>query len=68
MNLSNYKSGFFITIPTNKPWEVYEELVKNKIHIIPMDNCIRVTISSITMEEIERMVYYIAVAIKKYAV
>ena len=68
LNLSNYKSGFFITIPTNKPWEVYEELVKDKIHIIPMNNCIRVTISSITMEEIKRMVYYIAVAIKKYAI
>ena len=62
--LLNYKSGFFLTIPTDYPWEVYEDLVKEKIHIIPMDKCIRVTLSSITMVEIEKMVPVIAKIIK----
>ncbi|MBQ9448743.1 MAG: aminotransferase class I/II-fold pyridoxal phosphate-dependent enzyme [Acholeplasmatales bacterium] len=62
--LLNYKSGFFLTIPTDHPWEVYEDLVKEKIHIIPMDKCIRVTLSSITMVEIEKMVPVIAKIIK----
>lgn len=43
--------GFFITIPCNKPEEVYKELVKRKIHVVPMNNVIRVTISAITIKE-----------------
>ncbi len=67
LHLLNYKSGFFLTIPTNHPWEVYEDLVKEKIHIIPMDKCIRVTLSSISMVEIERMVEVIARIIKLHS-
>ena len=64
LHLLNYKSGFFLTIPTDHPWEVYEDLVKEKIHIIPMDKCIRVTLSSISLVEIERMVPVIAKTVK----
>ena len=67
LHLLNYKSGFFLTIPTDHPWEVYEDLVKEKIHIIPMDKCIRVTLSSISMVEIERMVEVIARIIKLHS-
>ena len=43
--------GFFITIPANNPDKAYEYLVKKKIHIIPMGNVLRVTISAISLEE-----------------
>ena len=46
-----FECGFFITIPCLNPDLVYERLVKKKVHIIPMGNVIRVTISAITMEE-----------------
>ena len=43
--------GFFITIPVNNPDKAYEYLVKKKIHIIPMGNVLRVTISAISLDE-----------------
>ncbi len=43
--------GFFITIPANNPDKAYEYLVKKKIHIIPMGNVLRVTISAISLDE-----------------
>ena len=46
-----FNCGFFITIPCNNPNEVYKKLVEKKIHIIPLDNVLRVTISAITVEE-----------------
>ena len=45
--------GFFITIPCSNPLKTYENLVKRNIHIIPLDNCIRVTIASISLKECE---------------
>lgn len=42
--------GFFITIPCKNADEVYKKLVEKKIHIIPMGNVLRVTISAITIE------------------
>ncbi len=43
--------GFFITIPAKNPDKAYEYLVKKKIHIIPMGNVLRVTISAISLDE-----------------
>ena len=43
--------GFFITIPCSNPLKTYENLVKRNVHIIPLDNCIRVTIASISSKE-----------------
>lgn len=46
-----FNCGFFITIPCKNPDEVYQKLVKEKIHIIPMGNVLRVTISAITIAD-----------------
>lgn len=46
-----FQCGFFITIPCKNPDEVYKKLTERKIHIIPMGNVLRVTISSITLAE-----------------
>ncbi len=46
-----FQCGFFITIPCDNADEVYQKLVERKIHIIPMGNVLRVTISAITIAE-----------------
>ena len=58
-----FKCGFFITIPCKNPDMVYKKLVENKIHIIPMGNVIRVTISAISKEECMKLPKYIKEAI-----
>lgn len=54
-----FSCGFFITIPCEKPQAVYEKLVEKKIHIIPLNNSIRVTISAINLETCKRLPIYI---------
>lgn len=56
--------GFFITIPCLNPLEAYEELVKRNVHIIPLDNCIRVAIASITLNECKKLPQIIKEVIK----
>lgn len=46
-----FNCGFFVTIPCQNPDKVYEKLVEKKIHIIPMGNVIRVTLSAITIAD-----------------
>ena len=46
-----FECGFFITIPCENADEVYKKLVERKIHIIPMGNVLRVTISAISIKE-----------------
>lgn len=50
-----FVGGFFVTIPCDNPNEVYEKLVKKDVHIIPLSNTIRVTLSSINLEECRRL-------------
>ena len=52
-----FDCGFFITIPCQSPEKVYNELVSRKIHVIPMGNVIRVTISAISLNDCERLHY-----------
>ncbi len=47
--------GFFITIPCANPNLVYERLVKRGIHIIPMGDVLRVTLSAINKEACARL-------------
>lgn len=46
-----FDCGFFITIPCSNPNKAYEYLVNKKVHIIPMDDVLRVTLSAITLDE-----------------
>ena len=50
-----FECGFFITIPCSDPNLVYERLVRRKVHIIPMGNVVRVTISAISKEECKKL-------------
>ena len=56
--------GFFITIPCENPLEVYNQLVKRNLHIIPLDKCIRVTIASITLDECKKVPHIIKEVLK----
>lgn len=59
-----FECGFFITIPCNNPDLAYQRLVKEKIHIIPMGNVLRVTISAISKEECKMLPKKIKLAIE----
>ena len=48
-----FSCGFFITIPCERPDEVYELLKGRGVHIIPMNGVIRVTLSAITSREVK---------------
>lgn len=51
-----YECGFFVTIPCEKPNQIFEELKSKGVYILPMKNAIRVTLSSISTNEIKRLV------------
>ncbi|MCM1131572.1 MAG: aminotransferase class I/II-fold pyridoxal phosphate-dependent enzyme [Roseburia sp.] len=59
----SFMCGFFITIPCQNPDDVYKRLVERKIHIVPLDNVLRVTIAAISLEECRRLPKEIKVAI-----
>ncbi|UKI50692.1 MAG: hypothetical protein L6U99_04835 [Clostridium sp.] len=50
-----FDSGFFISIPCDKPMEVYNALVKEDLYVIPLENVIRVTLSSISIAECKKI-------------
>jgi aspartate/tyrosine/aromatic aminotransferase len=50
-----FDCGFFITIPCDDPDAVYKRLVEKKVHLIPMGNIIRATLSSISLEECKKL-------------
>ena len=58
-----FECGFFITIPCANATKAYEYLVNKKIHIIPMGNVLRVTISAISLRECKMLPKYIKEAI-----
>ena len=60
-----FDCGFFVTIPCKNPDAVYNYLVSKKVHIIPMANVIRVTISAIPLEVCKRLPKLIKEAIDK---
>lgn len=60
-----FECGFFITIPCNHPDQVYQKLVLKKVHIIPMGNVVRVTVSAISMDECKKLPKMILEAIKE---
>ncbi len=55
-----YQCGFFVTIPVQDPKDVQEKLKQRGVYIIPLKGVIRVTLSSITKDEIVRIVKIIS--------
>lgn len=60
-----FQCGFFITIPCKNPDMVYNKLVEKKVHIIPMGNVVRVTISAISKAECKKLPKMIKEAIEE---
>ncbi|MDE6047398.1 MAG: aminotransferase class I/II-fold pyridoxal phosphate-dependent enzyme, partial [Anaeroplasmataceae bacterium] len=60
-----FMCGFFITVPCKNPDAVYKRLVERKIHVIPLENVLRVTIAAISLEECKRLPKEIKKAIDK---
>ncbi len=60
-----YQCGFFVTIPCDNPKAVFEELKTKGVYILPLKGVIRVTLSSITCDEIKRVVKAIAEVLNK---
>lgn len=56
LNHYPYDCGFFVTVPCNKPKEVFDKLKDKGLYVLPLDIGIRVTLSSITKQEIIRSV------------
>jgi aspartate/tyrosine/aromatic aminotransferase len=54
-----YSCGFFVTIPCENPQLAFEELKKKGLYILPIQKAIRLTLSSITLEEVKRAVHII---------
>jgi len=50
-----YGGGFFIGILTDNP-NIFEDLVKDGVYVITMKGLIRIAISSVRLDEIERLV------------
>ncbi len=57
-NISYYPfdSGFFITIKSKNPYLLYEKLKVIDIYVIPLKNGIRISISSLKLKEINKLV------------
>ena len=58
-----FMCGFFITVPCKNPDTVYQRLVEKKIHVIPLENVLRITIAAISLEECKRLPKEIKLAI-----
>ncbi len=52
-----YDCGFFVTLPCKNPQEKANELKKKGLYVLPIPNAIRLTLSSITLNEVIRAVH-----------
>lgn len=51
-----YDCGFFVTIPCKNSQLLFEQLKKKGLYLLPLKDGIRLTLSSITLEEIKKAV------------
>lgn len=55
-----YVCGFFVTIPCENPQEVFNQLKEKGLYVLPLARAIRLTLSSITLDEVRRSVKLIS--------
>lgn len=55
LNILPYCGGFFVSIPT-KNKNIFKDLVDDRVFVIPMQDIIRVAISSLSLKEIPELV------------
>jgi aromatic-amino-acid transaminase len=51
LKMHPYKSGFFMSIPSNNPNKLVEDLRKENIYVVPMEKGIRMAVSSIPTDQ-----------------
>lgn len=59
-----YKSGFFMSIPSENPNQLVEDLRKNDIYVVPMEKGIRMAVSSIPTDQMPGLAKRIKEVIK----
>lgn len=59
-----YECGFFVTIPCQNPKDTFEALKEKGLYVIPLKVGIRLTLSSITKDEVIRAVHILKECIK----
>lgn len=59
-----YDDGFFILVPCVNPLEVCNKLILKNIYVVPMCGGLRISLASITLKQIKRLVKEIKAAIK----
>jgi aromatic-amino-acid transaminase len=52
LKMHPYKSGFFMSIPSDHPKKLVDDLRKTDIYVVPMDKGIRMAVSSIPTDQI----------------
>jgi aromatic-amino-acid transaminase len=55
LNILPYCGGFFVSIPT-KNKNIFKDLVNDHVYVIPMQDIIRVAISSLSLKDIPELV------------
>lgn len=55
LNILPYCGGFFISVPTTNK-NIFKDLVEDHVYVIPMQNIIRVAISSLSLKDIPELV------------
>jgi aromatic-amino-acid transaminase len=50
-----YCGGFFISVPTNSK-NIFKDLVDDHVFVIPMQNIIRIAISSLNIKDVPELV------------
>lgn len=65
LEMCPFVCGYFITIPCENDFKVYEYLTKKKIHVIPLGNALRVTLASINLEHARLLPFEIYKAIQE---
>jgi len=59
LNHLPYNCGFFVTIPCENPNQLFDDLKNKGLYVLPIQNAIRLTLSSITLEEVKKAVHII---------
>ena len=60
-----YRAGFFITIPTSRPQEVWQELADNRIFGVALDKGVRIAICGVPLAKTSGVASSIGAAINK---
>ena len=64
LNITNYKDGFFVSVPHEDPAKLCERLIEDNLFTVPLQNGIRIAICSVNEEKCRLMPKIIIKAIE----